>query len=224
VRSHHLAAEAADSGGFENEIVPIRVPGADGESHLVTADETIRRQSTVEKLALLAPSFQNDEYSARFPHINWSITAGNSSQLTDGASAMLIMSETRANQLGLVPRARFAGFSLAADDPIKMLTGPIPATAKILKNTGLTIDQIDHYEINEAFSPVPLLWAHDVGADLARVNPRGGAVALGHPLGASGVRLMTTMLNALEQNGGRYGLESMCEGGGMANATVIERL
>lgn len=224
VRSHLLAAGIAETGGFDNEIIPIQVPDGDGGSRTVTKDETIRPQSSVEKLAALAPSFENDEFSERFPQINWSITAGNSSQLTDGASAMLIMSQTRADQLGLRPRARFHAFSLAADDPIMMLTGPIPATAKVLKSGGLSIDQIGHYEINEAFSPVPLVWAREVGADPERVNPRGGAIALGHPLGASGVRLMTTMLNNMEATGARYGLESMCEGGGMANATVIERL
>jgi acetyl-CoA acetyltransferase family protein len=163
--------------------------------------------------------------AARFPEITeWSITAGNSSQLADGAAAVLIMSDDTAERLGLVPRARFHGFGLAGDDPLTMLTGPLPATEKLLRRTGLAIDEIDHYEINEAFAPVPLAWAQHFGADPDKLNPRGGAIALGHPLGGSGARLLTTMLYALESSGGRYGLQSMCEAGGMANATVIERL
>jgi len=159
----------------------------------------------------------------RFPEIGWHVTAGNSSQLTDGAAAVLIMSEEMAAQLGLTPRARFHSFGLAGDDPINMLTGPIPATEKLLKRSGLSIDDIDHYEVNEAFAPVPMAWASHFNADPDRLNPRGGAIALGHPLGASGARLLTTMLNGLEATGGRYGLQTMCEAGGMANATLIER-
>jgi acetyl-CoA acetyltransferase family protein len=178
----------------------------------------------VASLAALRPAFKTDETSARFPEIGWHITAGNSSQLTDGASALLIMSEDRARALGLRPRARFHSFALAADDPISMLTGPIPATEKVLRRSGLSVDDIDHYEVNEAFAPVPLAWAAHFSASHKKLNPRGGAIALGHPLGASGARLMTTMLNALEATGGRYGLQTMCEAGGMANATIIERL
>jgi len=215
-RSHDLAA-AAD---FADEIVPITL--ADGSTF--DADETVRPGTTADRLETLAPVFQTDEMSDRFPEIEWSITAGNSSQLADGASAVLIMSEERAQQLGLRPRARFVSFALAGDDPITMLTGPIPATEKVLKRSGLSIDDIDHYEVNEAFAPVPLAWRQHFDADPARLNPRGGAIALGHPLGASGARLMTTMLNALEASGGRYGLQTMCEAGGMANATLIERL
>jgi acetyl-CoA acetyltransferase family protein len=215
-RSHELAA-AAD---FAGEIVPITV--ADGSAF--GTDETVRPGTTPQRLGALAPVFRADEMSERFPEIEWSITAGNSSQLADGASALLIMSEERAQQLGLRPRARFVSFALAGDDPITMLTGPIPATEKVLKRSGLSIHDIDHYEVNEAFAPVPLAWQQHFDADPARLNPRGGAIALGHPLGASGARLLTTMLNALEASGGRYGLQTMCEAGGMANATIIERL
>lgn len=215
-RSHARAA-AAD---FTREIVSITTPDGD-----VTVDETIRSSTTVEGLAALKPSFQSDEMVARFPEItDWSITPGNSSQLADGAAAVLIMGEDTANSLGLTPRARFHSFGLAGDDPITMLSGPLPATEKVLRRSGLAIDEIDHYEINEAFAPVPMLWAQHFGADPARLNPCGGAIALGHPLGASGARLLTTMLNALEADQGRFGLQSMCEAGGMANATIIERL
>ncbi|MCG7207406.1 thiolase family protein [Streptomyces arenae] len=215
-RSHRLAA-AAD---FSNEIVPIVTP----EGTVVDSDETPRPGTTVEKLGALPSSFHSEELAERFPEIGWHITPGNSSQLTDGASAVLIMSEERANTLGLRPRARFHSFALAADDPITMLTGPLPATEKVLARAGLTIGQIDHFEVNEAFAPVPLAWREYFDADPDKLNPRGGAIALGHPLGASGARLLTTMLNGLEDTGGRYGLQTMCEAGGMANATVIERL
>jgi acetyl-CoA acetyltransferase family protein len=215
-RSHRNAA-AAD---YSREIVPITTP--DG---ILSADETIRPSTTVEGLGGLKSAFYSEEMAARFPEItDWHITPGNSSQLADGAAAVLIMGEDIANDLGLTPRARFHAFGLAGDDPIQMLTGPLPATEKVLKRSGLTIDEIDHYEINEAFAPVPLAWAQHFGADPDRLNPRGGAIALGHPLGASGARLLTTMLYAMEANGGRYGLQSMCEAGGMANATIIERL
>ena len=213
----HARAHAADRAP---EIVPIRTP----EGATVDADETVRPGTTVETLGTLPPAFRTDELSARFPQLTWQITAGNSSQLTDGAAAALIMSEERANALGLRPRARFHAFAVASDDPITMLTGPIPATEKVLARSGLSIDDLDHYEVNEAFAPVPLAWQAHFAADPAKLNPRGGAIALGHPLGASGLRLMTTMLRGLEETGGRYGLQTMCEAGGMANATIIERL
>ena len=223
-RSHRLAAATAAAGGFDGEIVPVEVTGADGNRVQHTADETVRAATTLEALARLRPSFATEAMTARFPHLGWHITPGNSSPLTDGASAVLITSEARAAQLGLTPRARFRSFAVAGDDPLFMLTGPIPATRKVLQRAGLSIDDIDAYEVNEAFAPVPLVWAHDVGADPDRLNPRGGAIALGHPLGASGTRLLTTLLGELEATGGRYGLQTMCEGGGLANATVIERL
>lgn len=216
-RSHELAV-ASDASA---EIVPVVLP--DGTA--VSGDETPRPGTTVEGLAGLPTVFATDEYRERFPEITeWKITPGNSSQLTDGAAAILIMSEERAAQLGLTPRARIHTMAVAGDDPIRMLTGPIPATEKALKRSGLTLGEIDHYEVNEAFAPVPLAWAEHFGADESRLNPRGGAIALGHPLGGSGARLMTTMLNGLEATGGRYGLQTMCEAGGMANATIIERI
>jgi acetyl-CoA acetyltransferase family protein len=187
-------------------------------------DETIRVGTTSESLSQLKPVFENAEMATRFPEIRWQITAGNSSQITDGAAALLMTSEATAKALGLKPRARFVGFSVCGDDPLLMLTAPIPATHKVLAKSGLSIGEIDHFEINEAFAPVPLAWLREFNADSERLNPRGGAIALGHPLGASGARLMVTMLNGLEQTGGRYGLQSMCEAGGMANATIIERL
>ncbi|MCU1658471.1 MAG: acetyl-CoA acetyltransferase [Pseudonocardiales bacterium] len=222
--SHRRAAEATASGAFDREIVPITVPSDSGERLSHSVDETVRAGTTVEGLSALKPAFEGDPAGERFPEISWSITAGNSSPLTDGASAVLIMSEAAANRLGLRPRARFHSFSVTGDDPILMLTGIIPATRKVLERGGLGIDDIDAYEVNEAFAPVPLAWLNDLAADPARLNQRGGAIALGHALGASGARLLTTMLNTLEATGGRYGLQTMCEGGGMANATIIERL
>ncbi|MDQ7903810.1 thiolase family protein [Phytohabitans sp. ZYX-F-186] len=210
-RSHRLAARAAGSGGFADEIVPISG---------VTADETIRPGTSVEVLAGLRPSFN----SAKFPELDWKITAGNSSQLTDGAAALLLASPERAAALGLRPRARIVASAVCGDDPVLMLTGPIPATHKVLAKAGLSISDIDAVEVNEAFAPVPLAWLAEFDLDPERLNPRGGAIALGHPLGASGARLMTTLVNHLEQTGGRYGLQVMCEAGGMANATIIERL
>ncbi|QLL07582.1 thiolase family protein [Mycobacterium vicinigordonae] len=215
--SSHRKAAATD---FSSEIVPIVTP--DGT---VRTDETIRPTTTQEGLAMLKSSFYSEEMAERFPEItDWTITAGNSSQLADGAAALLIMADTTAAELGLTPRARFHSFGLAGDDPLTMLTGPIPATEKVLRRSQLTIDDVDHFEINEAFAPVPMAWAHHFGANPDKLNPCGGAIALGHPLGASGARLLTTMLNALEASGGRFGLQSMCEAGGMANATLIERL
>jgi acetyl-CoA acetyltransferase family protein len=217
----HQAAAATD---FSGEIVPISVIDADGTETVVERDETIRPDTTVEALAQLKPAFESPEMSRRFPEINWSVTPGNSSQLADGASAMLIMSEERASRLGLRPRARFHAFAVDSDDPITMLSAPIPATQKILDKTSMTLDEFDHLEVNEAFAPVPLAWRQHFDVGPERVNPRGGAIALGHPLGASGARLMTSMLNGLEASGGRWGLQTMCEAGGMANATIIERL
>ncbi|MFE4000640.1 thiolase family protein [Nocardioides sp. YIM B13467] len=218
--SHRRAATTALSGSFGPEIVPVTLP--DGSSHVV--DETVRPATTAEGLGGLKPSFYTEEMASRYPEIGWHITPGNSSPLTDGASAALIMSEEKAAELGLTPRARFHTFAVTGSDPEIMLTGPIPATHKALKKSGLSIDDIDAYEVNEAFAPVPMAWAQEFNADPVRLNPRGGAIALGHPLGGSGTRLMTTLINHLEETGGRYGLQTMCEGGGMANATIIERL
>lgn len=219
-RSHQRAAAAGASGAFGQEIVPITLD--DGTEH--TVDETVRPATTPEGLAELKPSFFNPAVALRFPEIDGKITPGNSSPLTDGASAALIMSEARAAALGLTPRARFHAFTVTGSDPVLMLTGVIPATEKIFAKTGLGIDDMAAYEVNEAFAPVPLVWLHETGADPAKLNPRGGAIALGHPLGASGTKLLTTLVNQLEATGGRYGLQTMCEGGGMANAMIIERL
>ncbi len=221
--SHARAAAAADSGAFDAEIVPVTVPTEDGEV-LVSTDETIRRGTTAEKLAGLPTVFRTEAAAERFPEIAWSITPGNSSQLADAASSLLIMSADRAAALGLRPRARFHSFSVVGDDPILMLSGPIAATRKALERGGLSIEDIDVAEVNEAFASVPLAWQAEFDFPSERLNPRGGAISLGHPLGASGARIMTTMLNTLEATGGRWGLQTMCEGSGMANATVIERL
>ena len=218
-QSHARAARAAAEGRFDSQLLP--VPTEAGE---VTADETVRPGTSVEGLAGLAPAFRTDALAARFPELDWRITPGNSSPLTDGASAVLIMSEEKANELGLTPRARFHSFAIVGDDPLLMLTGPIPATRRILERTGLGMDDLDAYEVNEAFASVPLAWAAEVGADAAKLNPWGGAIALGQALGSSGTRLLGTLLANLEATGGRYGLQTMCEGGGMANATIIERL
>jgi acetyl-CoA acyltransferase len=219
-RSHARAAATAASGGFDNEIIGVKLP--DGSTH--TVDETVRPGTTAAGLAGLKPAYYTEAYAERFPEINWLVTPGSSSPLTDGASAALIMSEEKAAELGLRPRARFHAFAVSGSDPLLMLTGVIPATEKVLRRSGLTIDAIDAYEVNEAFAPVPLAWAQEFGADQDKLNPRGGAIALGHPLGGSGTKLMATLLNYLEATGGRYGLQTMCEGGGMANATIIERL
>jgi acetyl-CoA acyltransferase len=223
-QSHQRAAQAAADGFFDREIIPIDVTDADGAQITHTVDETVRAATTTEGLAGLKSSFYSEESAQRFPEINWHITPGNSSPLTDGASAALIMSDTMAAKLGLTPRARFHSFALAGDDPIFMLTAPIPATRKILERSGLSVDDLDAYEVNEAFASVPLAWAHEFGADPAKLNPRGGAIALGHALGSSGTRLLATLVNHLEATGGRYGLQTMCEGAGMANATIIERV
>ncbi|MEY4147524.1 MAG: hypothetical protein RL278_1080 [Actinomycetota bacterium] len=211
-RSQAFAARATAEGRFEREILPV----LDSEGILMTTDEGIR-DSPYEKLQTLKPAFRSEEEGGR-------VTAGNSSQITDGASAMLIMSEEKCRALGLTPRARFVNFGLAGDNPQLMLTAPIPATQKALQRAGLTMADMDLTEINEAFASVVLAWEKELHPDMNKVNVNGGAIALGHPLGASGTRLMTTLLNELERTGGRYGLQTMCEGGGMANATIIERL
>ena len=220
-QSQQRAVVARDEGRFDNEIIPLKGKLWDRDKsevveldEVVKADEGIREGTTVETLANLKPAFKPDG----------KVTAGNSSQITDGASAVLIMSEEKANALGLKPRARLVSFALAGADPIMMLTAPIPATAKALEKAKLTIDDIDSTEINEAFASVVLAWEKEHHPDMSKVNPNGGAIALGHPLGCSGAKLMATLVNELERTGGRYGLQTMCEGGGMANATIIERL
>ena len=213
VESHLRAARATDEGRYDREMLPITVPAESG-NEVVNRDEGIRPDTSLEKLAQLKPAFKPDGV----------VTAANSSQITDGAAAVLIMSEEKANQLGLKPRARFHTFALAGVDPVLMLTGPIPATTKVLERAKMTLDQMDLVEINEAFAPVVLAWEKEHHPDMAKVNVNGGAIALGHPLGCSGARLMATLLNELERTGGRFGLQTMCEGGGMANATIIERI
>ena len=211
-RSQQYARRATDEGRFQNEIMPVL--GTDGT--LVTHDEGLR-DTTIESLAKLKPAFRTEEHGGR-------VTAGNSSQITDGAAAILIMSEDKARRLRLTPRARFVNFALAGDSPRMMLSAPIPATQKIFARAGMSMDDIDLTEINEAFASVVLAWEKEFHPDMEKVNVNGGAIALGHPLGASGARLTSTLLNELERTGGRYGLQVMCEGGGMANAMIIERL
>jgi len=222
VESHKRAATATAEGRFDNEIIPVLEKRFDRETgkvietgEMVTADEGIRPDSSMESLAKLKPAFDPE---------NGQVTAANSSQITDGASAILIMSEEKAKELGLKPRAKVHSFSVVGVDPILMLTGPIPATKKVLDKAGLTLDQMDLIEINEAFASVVLAWEKEYNPDMTKVNVNGGAIALGHPLGCSGAKLMATLLNELERTGGRYGLQTMCEGAGMANATIIERL
>jgi acetyl-CoA acyltransferase len=216
-RSHTLAGRATKEGRFAKEIHPIKVQTEDGGAEVFDYDEGIR-EPNLEKMAQLKPAFREDGM----------VTAANSSQITDGAAALLIASPEKAEELGLRPRARFHTFALAGVDPVLMLTGPIPATQKALERSGLSLEDIDLVEINEAFSSVVLAWKKELGISDQwfedHVNVNGGAIALGHPLGASGARLMTTLLHELERTGGRYGLQTMCEGGGMANATIIERL
>ena len=211
--SQRRAAVATAEGRFENEIVPVPVD-IDGATEVMRADEGIREGTTSESLSKLNPAFREDG----------KVTAGNSSQITDGASAVLVMSAEKAAELGLRARARFHSFALAGADPVTMLKGPIPATEKVMARSGLAIEDIDLFEVNEAFASVVLAWQKEHGTDLNKTNVNGGAIALGHPLGCSGTKLMATLLNELERTNGRYGLQTMCEGGGMANATIIERL
>jgi len=217
--SHEKAAQATKEGRFDRELAPVAG---------LQTDEIVRPGTTVQTLAGLKPAFQHEAYQARFPQIRWEITAGNSSPLSDGSAAVLITTGDVAKRLGLRPLARIHAMTVVGSDPLYMLTGVIPATEKVLRRAGLTPADIDLFEVNEAFAPVVLAWASGVDGEqkdiLARTNVNGGAIAIGHPLGASGARIMTTLVNALEQRGGRYGLQTMCEGGGMANATIIERL
>ena len=215
VESHQRAAKAWKDGLFDSQITRVTD---------LAIDETIRPDSTVETLAGLRPAFRADHWVERYPGLEWRVTAGNSSPVNDGSAAVLVAGDDAVRRLGLTPRARVHAFAVAGDDPVFMLTGVIPATRKVLAKAGLSIDDIDLFEVNEAFSSVVLAWQRETGADLAKVNVNGGAIAIGHPLGASGARLMTTLLNALEQTGGRYGLQVMCEAGGLANATIVERL
>lgn len=215
--SHSRAAAAADAGHFDREIVPVDVgrwgePGTEPAS--LASDQTIRRETTREKLSTLKTSFRPDGR----------VTAGNASQISDGGAALLMMEEGTATRLGLKPRARIVAATTVGSDPVLMLTGPVPATAKVLAKAGLRLSDIDLFEVNEAFAPVPLMWLAETGADPEKLNVNGGAIALGHPLGGSGARLMTTLLHELERRGARYGLQTMCCAGGLGTATIIERL
>ncbi|TFB14608.1 thiolase family protein [Filobacillus milosensis] len=212
--SHQKAIKAQEEGRFEKETFPIEVTLEDGSTQTITADEGPRRETTPEKLGELNPVFKEDGV----------IHAGNASQISDGSAALLLMSREKADELGLKPKFRIVARTVVGSDPTLMLTGPIPATEKVLKKAGLKIDDIDLFEVNEAFAPVPLAWLDETGADPKKLNVNGGAIALGHPLGASGAKLMTTLVYELERTGGRYGLQTMCEGHGMANATIIERI
>ena len=220
LESHRRAAENTDSGHFAREIAPVPLIDDDGNltDNVLVADEGIRRGGTMESLAALPPAWVSDEQPAP------DITAGNASQMSDGAAAMLIADRATAERLGLPIRARFLHFAVLADDPVLVLSAPNPVTRRLLERTGLSIDDFDAMECNEAFASIALMWAKEFDPDMERFNPRGGAIAIGHPLGASGVRIMTTLLHHLEATGGRLGFQTMCEGGGQANATVIERL
>ncbi|MFC9969891.1 thiolase family protein [Spirillospora sp. NPDC127200] len=211
--SHRRAAEAWKNGEFDREVAWTGRP-----------DETVRPGTSPEVLAGLRPAYYDAATAERFPEIDWRITAGNASPVNDGAAAVLVMAAEAAERLGLRPRARFHSFAVAGDDPLLMLTAIVPATAKVLDRAGLALGDIDLFEVNEAFASVVLAWQRETGADPARVNVRGGAIAIGHPLGAGGARLMTTLLHNLEDRGARYGLQTMCEAGGLANATIVERL
>ncbi|MEU9167911.1 thiolase family protein [Streptomyces sp. NPDC048420] len=215
VSSHHKAADAWEKGLFDAEVAPL-----DG----VSRDECVRPGSTLETLAGLKPAFYDPKLAERFPQIEWNVTAANSSPINDGASAVLIMSSETAERLGLRPLARLHSFAVTGSDPILMLTGVIPATEKVLRRAQLTLDDIDLFEVNEAFSSVVLAWQQETGADLSKVNVHGGAIALGHPLGASGTRLTTTLVHAMRERGARYALQTMCEAGGLANAMILERV
>ena len=213
--SHQRADDAWNAGRFASQVAPITE---------LDRDEAIRPGSTVETLAGLRPAFRSEHWEARYPELDWRVTAGNSSPISDGSAAVLIASEDTADRLGLTPRARVHSFAVAGDDPVFMLTAIIPATQNVLRRAGLTLGDIDAFEVNEAFASVVLAWQKELGVDPTKVNINGGAISIGHPLGGSGARLMTTLLGTLEQTGGRYGLQVMCEAGGQANATIIERL
>ncbi|MEU0809126.1 thiolase family protein [Streptomyces sp. NPDC005970] len=217
--SHQKAARATAEGRFATELAPVR---ADGRT--VDTDESIRPGTTPEVLAGLRPAFADPGFAERFPQIQWSVTAGNSSPVNDGAAALLITSSETAARLGLRPKARLHSFAVTGSDPLLMLTGVIPATEKVLRRAGLALSDIDLFEVNEAFASVVLAWQQETGADPGKVNVNGGAIALGHPLGASGARLMTTLVGAMRERGARYALQTMCEAGGLANATVLEAI
>ncbi|WP_054635888.1 thiolase family protein [Thalassobacillus sp. C254] len=214
LRSHQKALKAQEEGRFQNEIFPLETVDENGERIIFDSDEGPRKGTSLEKLGTLTPAFKEDGV----------ITPGNASQISDGASALLIMSRQKADELGLKPRAKILARSVVGSDPTFMLTGPVAATQKVLNKAGLSLDDMDLYEVNEAFASVPLYWQKELKADINKLNTNGGAIALGHPLGASGARVMTTLLHELERTGKRFGLQAICEGYGMANATILEIL
>jgi acetyl-CoA acyltransferase len=218
--SHQRAAAAQAAGTLAKQIVPVTLP----DGTVISTDDGIRADSSLEALGGLKPAFVNDGAKERFPEIEWSVTAGNASQISDGASAVLIASEAMVKKLGLKPRARIVASSVIGDDPVEMLSAVIPVTQKTLDKAGLSLADIDAFEVNEAFAAPVLAWLKDTGVDVAKVNQNGGAIALGHPLGASGGRLLVSLLTTLEETGGRYGFQTMCEAGGLANGLIIERL
>ena len=223
--SHRRAHAAAEEGRSTGRIVPLPVDRGEGPTgETIDRDEGVRPDTSVESLARLRPAFEDPSWEQRFDDLRWVVHAGNASQLSDGAAALLVMDRSRAEALGMAPLARVHAMTVVGDDPIMMLTGVIPATRRVLERAGMTLDDIDAFEVNEAFAPVVLAWQRETGVDLGRVNVHGGAIANGHPLGASGAKLTATLLDVLEHTGGRYGLQTMCEGGGMANATIVERL
>jgi acetyl-CoA acyltransferase len=224
LRSHILAEQARVSGFLSKQIISVPVADAGGVVRLVTQDEGIRPDTSLQKLVELRPAFEDPSAKAIFPEITWSVTAGNSSQVTDGACALLLTSEKMATKWNLSPKAEVLNFAVAGVDPIIMLTGPIPATEKLLTRCGLKIDDIDLFEINEAFASVVLAWQRECGVDIGRVNANGGAIAFGHPVGASGGRLMMSLIDGLAQRNGTLGIQAMCESGGLANATLLKRL
>jgi acetyl-CoA acyltransferase len=222
--SHQKAAAAWADGRFAVEVAPLKSPRADGSLERLETDETIRPGTTAEALAGLRPAFADPRWTERFGDIDWTVTAGNASPYNDGAAALLVTTSEVAAAHGWTPRARVHTATATGDDPVLMLTGIIPATAKVLARAGLSLSDIDAFEVNEAFASVVLAWIAETGADPARVNVHGGAISIGHPLGASGARLATTLLGVLDRTGGRYGLQTMCEAGGTANATIVERI
>ena len=224
-RSHARAHAAAEDGRSTGRLLTLPIDRGDGPTgELLERDEGVRPATDVDTLAALSPAFRDPAWEERFDDLRWVIHAGNASQLSDGAAALLVMDRTRAEQLGLTPLARVHTMTVVGDDPVLMLTGVIPATRRVLERAGLTVDDVDAFEVNEAFAPVVLAWQRETGVEDARVNVHGGAIANGHPLGASGAKLTTTLLDVLDAVDGRYGLQTMCEGGGMANATIVERL
>jgi acetyl-CoA acyltransferase len=223
--SHRRAHQAAEDGRSTARIVELPVDRGEGPTgETIVRDEGVRPDASVESLGQLRLAFRDAAWEQRFDDLRWVVHAGNASQLSDGAAALLVMDRSRAEALGMAPLARVHTMTVVGDDPILMLTGVIPATRRVLERSGLALGDIDAFEVNEAFAPVVLAWQRETGVDLERVNVHGGAIANGHPLGASGAKLTTTLIDVLEHTGGRYGLQTMCEGGGMANATIIERL